>query len=114
MPLEPTIHSSVGLGTRTNCKVYGQSAACRLSAKPSGTGTCHLPTRATTPRVPAGTPASTGMVVVATVPAQTVLAVVRLAKCGPWHRGGWDPIPERGEKTREKTSVEVVRSDSVV
>ena len=25
------------------------------------------------------------------------LAVVRLAKCGPWHRGGWDPIPERCE-----------------
>jgi putative membrane protein insertion efficiency factor len=24
------------------------------------------------------------------------LAAVRLAKCGPWHRGGWDPIPERG------------------
>ena len=23
------------------------------------------------------------------------LAAVRLAKCGPWHRGGWDPIPER-------------------
>lgn len=23
------------------------------------------------------------------------LAVVRLAKCGPWHAGGWDPIPER-------------------
>jgi putative membrane protein insertion efficiency factor len=23
------------------------------------------------------------------------LAVIRLAKCGPWHRGGWDPIPER-------------------
>jgi len=22
-------------------------------------------------------------------------AVVRLLKCGPWHRGGWDPIPER-------------------
>jgi putative membrane protein insertion efficiency factor len=22
------------------------------------------------------------------------LATVRLAKCGPWHRGGWDPIPE--------------------
>jgi uncharacterized protein len=23
------------------------------------------------------------------------LAVARLLKCGPWHRGGWDPIPER-------------------
>jgi uncharacterized protein len=23
------------------------------------------------------------------------LAALRLAKCGPWHRGGWDPIPER-------------------
>jgi putative membrane protein insertion efficiency factor len=23
------------------------------------------------------------------------LAIVRLGKCGPWHRGGWDPIPER-------------------
>ena len=23
------------------------------------------------------------------------LSVARLAKCGPWHRGGWDPIPER-------------------
>jgi putative membrane protein insertion efficiency factor len=23
------------------------------------------------------------------------LSLVRLAKCGPWHHGGWDPIPER-------------------
>ncbi|MCI4674014.1 membrane protein insertion efficiency factor YidD [Candidatus Mycolicibacterium alkanivorans] len=23
------------------------------------------------------------------------LTLVRLAKCGPWHRGGWDPIPDR-------------------
>jgi putative membrane protein insertion efficiency factor len=23
------------------------------------------------------------------------LAAVRLLKCGPWHRGGWDPVPER-------------------
>jgi uncharacterized protein len=26
------------------------------------------------------------------------LAAARLAKCGPWHRGGWDPIPERRSK----------------
>jgi uncharacterized protein len=25
------------------------------------------------------------------------LSVARLAKCGPWHQGGWDPIPERHE-----------------
>jgi putative membrane protein insertion efficiency factor len=23
------------------------------------------------------------------------LATVRLLKCGPWHNGGWDPIPDR-------------------
>ena len=23
------------------------------------------------------------------------LAAVRLGKCGPWHNGGWDPIPQR-------------------
>lgn len=23
------------------------------------------------------------------------LAAVRLLKCGPWHGGGWDPIPDR-------------------
>lgn len=23
------------------------------------------------------------------------LSLVRLLKCGPWHNGGWDPIPER-------------------
>jgi putative membrane protein insertion efficiency factor len=25
------------------------------------------------------------------------LTAARLAKCGPWHPGGWDPIPEPGE-----------------
>ena len=25
------------------------------------------------------------------------LALVRLLKCGPWHNGGWDPIPDRDE-----------------
>ena len=29
------------------------------------------------------------------------LAGMRLVKCGPWHRGGWDPIPERHEEMRE-------------
>lgn len=29
------------------------------------------------------------------------LAMVRLLKCGPWHRGGWDPIPERRSDTCE-------------
>jgi uncharacterized protein len=26
------------------------------------------------------------------------LAAVRLVKCGPWHRGGWDPVPVRRQK----------------
>jgi uncharacterized protein len=24
-----------------------------------------------------------------------VLTVIRLAKCAPWHSGGWDPVPDR-------------------
>jgi putative membrane protein insertion efficiency factor len=34
----------------------------------------------------------------------TWLAVIRLAKCGPWHPGGWDPIPERPETPSEPSS----------
>jgi len=29
------------------------------------------------------------------------LALARLLKCGPWHKGGWDPIPERGGDAHE-------------
>ncbi|WP_242639690.1 membrane protein insertion efficiency factor YidD [Mycolicibacterium sp. S2-37] len=32
------------------------------------------------------------------------LAVVRLAKCGPWHPGGWDPIPDRSTMPEESSS----------
>ncbi|WP_370653132.1 MULTISPECIES: membrane protein insertion efficiency factor YidD [Mycobacterium] len=34
------------------------------------------------------------------------LTVARLAKCGPWHRGGWDPIPERHECSRHADVVD--------
>jgi putative membrane protein insertion efficiency factor len=35
------------------------------------------------------------------------LAAVRLAKCGPWHRGGWDPIPERSGAPRGSRAVTI-------
>jgi putative membrane protein insertion efficiency factor len=42
-----------------------------------------------------------------------LLTVVRLAKCGPWHRGGWDPIPER-PNAAVSSAVDDVRSTSCV
>lgn len=32
------------------------------------------------------------------------LTIKRLARCGPWHRGGWDPIPERTPQRSTKCS----------
>ncbi|MCT7661284.1 membrane protein insertion efficiency factor YidD [Mycobacterium deserti] len=32
------------------------------------------------------------------------LALVRLLKCGPWHEGGWDPIPERCADAHETSA----------
>lgn len=29
-----------------------------------------------------------------------ILTVVRLAKCGPWHPGGFDPVPGKRPKLR--------------
>lgn len=44
------------------------------------------------------------------------LATVRLLKCGPWHRGGWDPIPERGIDScavRRETTTDAVTEDKL-
>lgn len=32
------------------------------------------------------------------------LAVVRVAKCAPWHPGGWDPVPPRPGGRRRASS----------
>jgi uncharacterized protein len=35
------------------------------------------------------------------------LSLVRLIKCGPWHSGGWDPIPQRHPQADDDSQPEV-------
>lgn len=39
------------------------------------------------------------------------LSAVRLGKCGPWHSGGWDPIPQRCAHTGNGPQPEVNSAD---
>jgi putative membrane protein insertion efficiency factor len=39
------------------------------------------------------------------------LSLIRLAKCGPWHSGGWDPIPQRCAYTGNGPQPEVNSAD---
>lgn len=39
------------------------------------------------------------------------MSAARLARCGPWHPGGWDPIPQR--PARPRTAEPELRSADV-
>ncbi|MCW4354792.1 membrane protein insertion efficiency factor YidD [Hoyosella sp. YIM 151337] len=41
------------------------------------------------------------------------LAVFRLGKCGPWHPGGWDPVPERETTDGHATARDAAARDEV-
>ncbi|MXP21388.1 membrane protein insertion efficiency factor YidD [Gordonia sp. HNM0687] len=42
------------------------------------------------------------------------LSVVRLLKCGPWHKPGYDPVPERGFRDLFTTAEQTVTSERSV
>lgn len=42
------------------------------------------------------------------------LTTVRLLKCGPWHHGGWDPIPEPRMSTQDGRRCSDDRNESHV
>lgn len=39
------------------------------------------------------------------------LSLVRLVKCGPWHSGGWDPVPDRNPHAGDGSQPEVTSAN---